>query len=172
MKAALTNIEKHDAYRAREVERIIAALERYRLSLAEKTVVDFGCNDGALSLGYLKHGAARVVGVDIDESALRRARNVHRDDRLVFLNSTVSSIPIGDSTIDAVISYDVFEHVSNPQVIAEELWRILRPSGWVLIGTWSWRHPFAPHLWAVMPVPWAHLLVSERTLLKACRRVY
>jgi len=42
----------------------------------------------------------------------------------------------------------------------------------VLIGTWSWRHPFAPHLWAVMPVPWAHLLVSERTLLKACRRVY
>src|SRR5262249_18705078 len=82
------------------------------------------------------------------------------------------SIPIEDSTIDAVISYDVFEHVSNPQVISEELWRILRPSGWVLIGTWSWRHPFAPHLWAVMPVPWAHLLASERTLLKACRRVY
>jgi hypothetical protein len=46
--------------------------------------------------------------------------DIHRDERLTFLKSTVSS----------------------------------------------------PHLWAVMPVPWAHLLVSERTLLKACRRVY
>src|SRR5262249_22250723 len=155
-----------------EIERVESALERYRLSLCERTVVDFGCHDGAMSKGYLKSGAARVVGVDVDEVALSRARAIHRHDRLTFMKSTVESVPIQDSTLDAVISYDVFEHVSNPPLIVKELWRILRPSGWVLIGTWGWRHPFAPHLWAVMPVPWAHLLVSERTLLKACRRVY
>jgi len=42
----------------------------------------------------------------------------------------------------------------------------------MLIGTWEWHRPFAPHLWSTMPVPWAHLIVSERTLLRACRRVY
>ena len=42
----------------------------------------------------------------------------------------------------------------------------------MLIGTWGWYHPFAPHLWAAMPVLWAHVFVSERTLLRACRRVY
>jgi hypothetical protein len=62
--------------------------------------------------------------------------------------------------------------VAQPDVILSELYRVLRPGAQALIGTWSWRHPFAAHLWAVMPVPWAHLLVSETTLFKVCRRVY
>src|SRR5262249_2905539 len=48
----------------------------------------------------------------------------------------------------------------------------LVPGGKALIGTWSWWHPFAPHLWSVMPVPWAQVFFSERTILKVCRRVY
>jgi 2-polyprenyl-3-methyl-5-hydroxy-6-metoxy-1,4-benzoquinol methylase len=172
MKTALTNVESNDAYRAQEIARVTAAVREYGLPIAGKTVLDFGCNDGALSAGYLKSGAAHVIGVDVDESALNRARALHRDDRLRFLKSTVGSIPIRDSSVDVVVSYDVFEHVSYPPVIARELWRSLKPGGWALVGTWSWYHPFAPHLWAVMPVPWAHMVVSERTLLKACRRVY
>ena len=42
----------------------------------------------------------------------------------------------------------------------------------MLIGTWGWGHPFAPHLWATMPVPWAHVVCSEDSALRACRRVY
>jgi hypothetical protein len=53
MKAALTNIDSNDAYRAREIDRVVAALRRYDLSVSGKTVVDFGCDDGALSAGYL-----------------------------------------------------------------------------------------------------------------------
>ena len=41
----------------------------------------------------------------------------------------------------------------------------------MLIGTWGWGHPFAHHFFAEMPVPWAHLLVSDATLQRACRRV-
>jgi len=42
----------------------------------------------------------------------------------------------------------------------------------MLIGTWGWYHPFAPHLWSTMPVPWCHVFFSERTILRACRLVY
>src|SRR5206468_219311 len=75
-------------------------------------------------------------------------------------------------SIDVILCYDVFEHVSKPAAMLAECKRVLRSGGRMLIGTWGWYHPFAPHLWSTMPVPWAHLLVSERTLLRACRRVY
>jgi SAM-dependent methyltransferase len=89
-----------------------------------------------------------------------------------FLTSGPESLPLEAGTVDTVISYDVFEHVANPPGLLKDLQRVMRPSGVALIGTWGWRHPFAPHLWSVMPVPWAHLVVSERTLLRSCQRVY
>lgn len=172
MKNALENIDAYDAYRAVESNRIVDAVERYRIPIAGQTVVDFGCNDGAISAAYLRRGAAKVVGIDIDERAIRRARALHHDERLTFVQNRVDSIPLDDRSVDVVISYDVFEHVSQPIRTLKELHRILTPTGKVLIGTWSWFHPFAPHLWAVMPVPWAHVFFSEQTLLRVCRRVY
>jgi 2-polyprenyl-3-methyl-5-hydroxy-6-metoxy-1,4-benzoquinol methylase len=172
MKNALLNRAGHDVYRAGEIKRILEAIDRYDVSIAGRTVLDFGCNNGAISSEYLRRGAARVIGIDIDEMAIAKARELHSDQRLVFLHNTTSAIPLPDRSVDVVISYDVFEHVSKPAVILKELHRITVPGGKVVIATWSWRHPFAPHLWSVMPVPWAHLCVSERTLLRVCRRVY
>ena len=172
MKNTMQHIDAYDAYRADEINRITEVVERYRIPIAGQTIMDFGCNDGAISAEYLRRGAAHVIGVDIDERAIRRARELHHEERLTFVQSAVSTIPLEDRSVDAVISYDVFEHVSQPTTILNELYRILTPTGKALIGTWSWWHPFAPHLWAVMPVPWAHIFFSEQTILRVCRRVY
>jgi SAM-dependent methyltransferase len=172
MKNALQHIDAYDAYRAAEINRILEAVKRYRIPITGRTIVDFGCNDGAISAEYLRRGAARVIGVDIDERAIQRARALHHEERLTFVQSAVSTIPLEDRSADAVISYDVFEHVSQPTTILNELYRILTSAGQALIGTWSWWHPFAPHLWAVMPVPWAHVFFSEQTILRVCQRVY
>jgi SAM-dependent methyltransferase len=112
------------------------------------------------------------VGLDIDPRAVQRARDLHHDARLTFTQNTVDSIPLDDGSADVVISYDVFEHVFHPAIILKELLRILTPAGTVLIGTWGWFHPFAPHLWSFMRVPLAHVLFAERTLIRVCRRVY
>jgi SAM-dependent methyltransferase len=172
MKSALQTIEAYDRYRSGEIRRILEASERCGVKIAGKTVVDLGCNDGAVSVEYLRSGARKVIGLDIDEAAVCRAREVHQDDRLEFLLSSVDAIPLADRSVDLVISYDVFEHVARPEAILRELHRILASGGQVLIGTWGWFHPFAPHLWSVMPVPWAHVFFSEPALLRVCRRVY
>lgn len=56
------------------------------LSLEGKTVVDFGCGSGILSLAALKLGAKKVIGIDIDPQALQASKaNAERngvDDRL------------------------------------------------------------------------------------------
>lgn len=43
-------------------------------SLSNKSVLDIGCNSGYYCLWAKKQGAARVVGVDIDENRLEQAR--------------------------------------------------------------------------------------------------
>ena len=172
MKNALRNMDDCDAYRRKEISRIVDAVKRYSIPIDRKTILDFGCNDGAISAEYLKHGAGKVIGIDIDGRAIQRAKALYDDERLTFVQSNVNSIPLDDQSVDSVISNAVFEHVSQPSAVMKEIHRILTPAGKVLIGTWSWFHPFAPHLWSVMPVPWAHVFFSERTLLRVCRRVY
>ena len=177
MKQSVQSADCYDRFRAKESAKMLDYLERHNLSLMHKVVVDFGCNDGAMSAEYLKAGASQVIGVDIDAKALERARQIQGadfrfQDRLSFRQNTVSTIPIEPNSVDTVLSFDVLEHVARPLPILRELHRILKPGGQAVIGTIGWRMPFSPHLWSVMPVPWAHVLVSEKTLLKVCRRVY
>jgi len=56
------------------------------LDLEGKTVVDFGCGSGILSLAALKLGAKKVIGIDIDPQALQasleNAKRNQCEDRL------------------------------------------------------------------------------------------
>ena len=56
------------------------------LDLKGKTVVDFGCGSGILSLAALKLGAKKVIGIDIDPQALQasleNAKRNQVEDRL------------------------------------------------------------------------------------------
>jgi SAM-dependent methyltransferase len=170
MKTALQDAAREERYRAGELERVKDAAARYQVPIAGRVVLDVGCNDGALTAGYASLGAREVVGVDVDADAIARAAK--RVPPVRVLVSSTDRIPLPDASVDTAVSYDVFEHVANPYALAQELARVVRPDGCVLIGTWSWCHPFAPHLFSVMPVPWAHMVVSEPTLFAACRRVY
>lgn len=43
--------------------------------LQGKTVIDFGCGSGILSIAALKLGAKKVIGIDIDPQAIEASRN-------------------------------------------------------------------------------------------------
>lgn len=172
MKKALMDHDAYHSYRSKQINRIIATALQHGICIFKKDLLELGCNDGAMSSMYLDHGASSVIGIDIDEFAIERANKKYQIEGLTFITSTRDKIPIGDESVDTVISYDVFEHVSNVPAMTGELYRILRPKGQILIGTQGWRHPYSPHLWSTMPVPWAHILFSEKTVLRVCRRVY
>ncbi len=172
MKTALASPRAYAQYRASRAQVVLEGARASGIDVTGRVVVDLGCNDGAITPAYLDAGASRVFGVDVDSEAIRRAGRHSIEDRLVFLESSVDRLPLDDQVADIVICYDVFEHVARPDAILRECYRVLRPGGQMLIGTWGWYHPYAPHLWSTMPVPWAHVFVSERTLLRTCRRVY
>ena len=172
MKNALKEPDKYDAYRFGQLDNILDAGASYGIDVTDKIVLDFGCNDGAITPGYAFRGARRVIGVDIDKAAVEKARAACRDDRVIYHVSETTTLPLDDASVDLIICYDVFEHVADPPAILAECRRVMKPGAKMLIGTWGWGHPCAPHLWATMPVPWAHVFFSEKSVLRACRRVY
>jgi 2-polyprenyl-3-methyl-5-hydroxy-6-metoxy-1,4-benzoquinol methylase len=172
MKTAQRSLADNNRYRANQSDKVLDAARRFRIELADRDLLDLGCHDGALTIRYATAGPRSVIGVDIDEQAVRRAQHERAHARVSYRVASTTQLPLDDHSVDVVLCYDVFEHVAEPAKILAECRRILRPGGTMLIGTWGWGNKFAPHLWAAMPVPWAHVLFSERFVLAACRRVF
>jgi len=171
-KQALKSDENYASFRQTQIQQVTDKAAQYNVPLKGKVVLDLGCNDGTLTPGYLHHGARHVIGVDVDAKAIKHAQENYTSDKVEFHLSTIDGIPLPDNHVDSIVCFDVFEHVEKPAELLVEIHRILKPGGKMLIGTWGWHHPYAPHLWSTMPVPYAHVFFSERRMLRVCKRVY
>jgi len=130
--------------------------------IADKVVIDFGCGEGADAVEMAANGAKRVIGIDTREDVLQKARAKARraavQDRCFFATST-------NELADIVVSMDAFEHFADPGKILRIMDSLLRPTGEVLVGFGpTWYHPLGGHLFSVFP--WAHLIFSEKALLR------
>ena len=130
--------------------------------LRDRVVLDFGCGDGHEAVSLATEGAAHVVGVDIRPAALARAEALAAQrgvgDRCTFV--TEPSEPV-----DAIVSLDSFEHFGDPAAVLRTMFGMLRPGGRVYTSFGpTWYHPYGGHLFSVFP--WAHLMFSERALIR------
>ena len=111
----------------------------------DMTVIDYGCGRGAIfnsgefvfreQLAKLQGKVRKVIGIDLD-SAIHE--HPFLDERHVLQNA--APLPIADGTVDLVVAHWVFEHIDNPQQMAREFLRVLKPGGWICART--------PHRWS------------------------
>jgi len=77
------------------------------------------------------HGrCAKVIGCDIDPVV---RDNPFLDEGIVIYPG--QPLPFLDSSFDLIVSNNVFEHVADAQLVANELLRILRPGGTICAST-------------------------------------
>ncbi|HUP70997.1 MAG TPA: methyltransferase domain-containing protein [Acidimicrobiales bacterium] len=103
--------------------------------LAGHTVVDLASGEG-YGAAWLAEVAESVIGLDIDRPSVEHARAryaVHEN--LEFAVGDVQSLPLADSCVDAVTCFEAIEHVENPRAVVEEIVRVLRPGGLLLVST-------------------------------------
>jgi SAM-dependent methyltransferase len=127
-----------------------------------RRVIDFGCGYGFDAVEMAHRGAKRVIGIDVRESVLASARRAAEtagvSDRCVFSTET-------EERADVIVSIDGFEHYGEPDRILRAMRRLLDADGSVLIAFGPpWLHPLGGHLFSVFP--WAHLVFTERALIR------
>ncbi len=99
----------------------------------EDRALDLGCGAGAFTAELARDGVL-VVGVDVAQAALRRARERHPS--LDFRWTPIDGpLPFPDSGFDLVWASEVIEHVADTARWLSELRRVLPPSGRVLLTT-------------------------------------
>ncbi|MEV3859127.1 class I SAM-dependent methyltransferase [Streptomyces sp. NPDC050095] len=100
-------------------------------------ILDIGCGDGsaAATAARLLPGH-RLIGVDWSQDALRRAADRAPDAvQVVRGELTGHGLPFGDGTADAVLLSEVIEHLVDPDAALDEIRRVLRPGGHLMLST-------------------------------------
>jgi SAM-dependent methyltransferase len=117
--------EKYFAWQNRFGSRsgIINARKFKEFIFPEDSVLDFGCGGGYL----LQALDAKVkIGIEVNPDAVEDAR---KKGIVLFENL----VPVEDNSIDKVISNHALEHVYNPVYELSEMFRVLKPGGFLLL---------------------------------------
>ncbi|MFD9906639.1 class I SAM-dependent methyltransferase [Streptomyces sp. NPDC059063] len=97
-------------------------------------VLDIGCGDGSAARAAAPLLAGhRVIGVDWSQDALRRASR-HLP-HVVRGELTDGGLPFASASADAVLFSEVIEHLVDPDSALDELRRVLRPGGHLMLST-------------------------------------
>lgn len=102
-----------------------------------KKILDAGCGDGNFEkLITKKEMSCRLVGIDVKEEVLEGLKKTFPQHNFLK-TSLVEPLPFEDKEFDAVVMFDVIEHLprgSEVEVLTE-LNRILAGGGWLIITT-------------------------------------
>ena len=116
------------------------------LPIAHGRLLDIGCLDGSKTVLVRNVvQAAEAYGVDFIPNRLAEAerRGIHTF--CVDLNNDLP-LPFPDEFFDVIFCGEVIEHLFSPDTLMDEIVRLLKPGGYVLITTpnlASWKNRFA-----------------------------
>ena len=98
-------------------------------------VLDVGCGDGAYAVRASREGAD-VVGLDRSQFMLEvaRARASSQDSIVTWCQGDARALPFRDASVDLVLAVTALCLVSEPLVALNEISRVLRPGGILIVG--------------------------------------
>ena len=91
------------------------------------SVLDVGCGEGQIARLAVAGGATRVVGVDASVAQVTEARR--RGGGASYARASATELPVASGSFDVVVSCLVLEHVEDLDAALDEVSRVLRPGG-------------------------------------------
>lgn len=93
------------------------------------SILDAGGGTGRVAKA-LRGFCGQVVVADISRGMLQQ---VPVDNQLQVVNCHTESLPVAAESFERVIMIDALHHVANQQQTANELWRVVKPGGMIII---------------------------------------
>jgi SAM-dependent methyltransferase len=103
-------------------------------------VLENGCGVG-IYLSRLAKQSSKAIGLEFD---LPRAQEAHQIAQHV-VNAAGEMLPLPSTSFDFILSHEVLEHVQDDRACVEEMVRILRSGGRMVIFVPNRGYPFETH---------------------------
>ncbi len=131
--------------------------------LKSLSALDVGSSTGIIA-NFCSNYFGKVIGIDIDEAAIKFANDTHKKDNLEFIKSDSMTMEFQESEFDVVICAQVYEHVPYAKKLMQEIYRVLKPGGVCYFAAGNRlnineAHYNLPFL-SVMPRPLAHIYIK------------
>jgi len=96
---------------------------------AEDTILDLGCGSGYALRALRERGVARGIGLDGAPAMAENAQSYTDDPAVGFVVGAFESLPVGENSVDHVVSMEAFYYAARPVEALREIRRVLRPGG-------------------------------------------
>lgn len=132
----MIRFEKWWVNRNKKAKRNIAIVRQGLAALPSesiKEVLELGCGIGAVAAFLANTYHMQVWGTDYDLQQIQIARVRHPENvRLTYRVEDATQLSFQDDSFDLVVSQNVFHHLSKWQTAVEEVYRVLKPKGFLL----------------------------------------
>jgi ubiquinone/menaquinone biosynthesis C-methylase UbiE len=96
-------------------------------------VLDYGCGSGSYiaAVARLVGKSGKIYALDVHPLAIRMVQRIASKRQMANVETILSNCKTGlpNNSIDVVLLYDTFHDLNNPDVVLEELHRILKSNG-------------------------------------------
>jgi len=123
-------------------QRHLAAYERVRAAGPRGVILEAGCGEG-YGARLLADAGQTVVAMDYDAATVAHVRR--RYPGLPVVRGNLVALPLGDRSVDWVVSLQTIEHLWDLDTFISECLRVLRRDGTLVVSTPN-RHTFSPGL--------------------------
>ncbi len=112
--------------------------QKLKKYIVDGRIVDVGCGPGyLLQLIAKDYPTIKLIGLDLSKEMIERAKANFKllglHGRVEFGEGSVDHMPFGDETQDFVVSTFSLHHWTNPVVSFNEIYRVLKPGGQLLL---------------------------------------
>lgn len=105
-----------------------------KLLVKDKVVLDIASGSG-YGTASLAESAKKIYGVDVSPEAIAYAKEHYSRKNIQYLLGDGSHIPLEDSSVDIVVSFETIEHIEDYRTFMSEVKRVLRRDGIFLLST-------------------------------------
>jgi SAM-dependent methyltransferase len=132
-------------------------------SAAGRLLLDVGGGPGYFASAFGEAGF-EYLGVEPDPGEMHAAPSVDLGCG-AFIRASGMALPLADDSVDICVSSNVAEHVRAPWRLGEEMLRVTRPGGLVVLSYTVWLGPFGGHEMGL-----AHYLGGARAARRYTRK--
>jgi SAM-dependent methyltransferase len=129
---------------------VVPYLEESGVQLVGKSICEIGCGEAGVLAAIKDRGAANVVGIDIRQEAIDRARVIFdglklKGDFALHNITDQDTPPAWREAFDLVILRDVIEHLDETENSLKHVMEFVKPGGHLYIVFPPYYSPFGAH---------------------------